>query len=80
MASRPPFILSPAIVIIDLLGALLAALGMWSLIDPGAETRLGLMAEPMTAALLLVVGLGLMGYAIVTLLARAKRASRRPRT
>lgn len=78
MAASPPFRIPASLIVVDVAGALLAGLGMWGLIDPSAESRLGALAEPMTASLLLVAGLGMMGYAVFKLFRRARAATRAP--
>ena len=75
---RPRFKLPIHLVAIDIVGALLAGLGMWGLVEPSAAGQLpllGIAGAPMAA---LILGVGLMGYAIFGIL-RIARASARGR-
>lgn len=70
MAFRLPM----RLVVIDLIGALLAAVGFWALIDERADTLVPALATPGLAPALLVLGIGLMGYAIGGIFAAIRRS------
>lgn len=72
MPERPVLRMSPTIIVVDLVGSILTGLGVWGLIDPTAAFRIGALAEPLNAALLVVCGLGMMGWAVFELLRRAR--------
>jgi uncharacterized membrane protein YidH (DUF202 family) len=76
MAARRPFRIPLIVIFVDLVGALIAAFGMWGLIDPQAAERVPAFTEPLVAWLMLAIGVIMMIYAIVDLarLARAGRA------
>ncbi len=65
-------------VIVDAIGALVAALGVLGLTGGGASLH-PLLADRTVAGLLLVVGMALMAIALVKILQRMRASARAPR-
>ncbi|MEO7404981.1 MAG: hypothetical protein ABIU95_15060 [Burkholderiales bacterium] len=73
---RPRFKLPIHLVVVDIVGALIAGLGVWGLVEPSAAGQiplLGIAGAPVAA---LILGVGLMGYAIFGILRIARDSAR----
>lgn len=68
------FRLPVRLVVIDLVGALVAGVGFWALIDERAPALVPAFATPGLAPALLIVGIGLMGYAVGGIFAAIRRS------
>ena len=77
--TAPRFRIPLALIALDFIGVLLAGTGFWGLIDPQAGVRFAPLASTPVAALLLVIGIALMAWAVVGILARARAAARAAR-
>ncbi|MFN0301197.1 MAG: hypothetical protein ACKVQU_12700 [Burkholderiales bacterium] len=74
MESSAPLKIPLKAVLIDIVGALLCGGGVYGLVAEDGATRMNVAV----AVLLIVAGLGLMGYAMMRILLRIREASRRP--
>lgn len=64
------------LIVIDLLGVVLAGLGMFGLVADAPPAFAPALGDPAKAGLLVALGVVMMGYAIVEILRRARRAAR----
>jgi hypothetical protein len=67
------------LLLLDVVGALVTGLGFYGVIEPAAATKLPFLASPGVAVALVVIGIGLMGYALGGILANVRRAARAAR-
>ncbi len=74
MQSSAPLKIPLKAVLIDIVGALLCGGGVYGLVVGDGATRM----HVAVAVLLIVTGLGLMGYAMTRILLRIREASRGP--
>jgi hypothetical protein len=77
-APRPRFVLPKNLIVIDLIGSVLAALGMWAVLDPDSAKALPFLAINGAPLALVILGIGMMGYAILGILRLALRPRNRP--
>jgi len=77
MSSPGPRVRIPLrLVIIDVLGAVLAAIGFYGFIEPAAAGVLPFLGVPGLPTVLLSTGIAMMGYAIIALMRRLAAAAR----
>ncbi len=74
MDSPAPLKIPLKAVLIDIVGALLCGGGVYGLMVDDGATRMNVAV----AVLLIVIGVGLMGYAMLCILLRIREASRSP--